>query len=392
VSYSNCQPLQPAQKLYVYSCPSPCPKTLTDPFEVPIDDFEQIKTRLQEADNRFREHEKQWEERMAIAQAEQEDEIRRRAESMSSASTSVPNGLNGDKMYPSGTHMSYEYVHHLGEGTHGQVAAVRSVNNGELYAMKTIRCINEVHAREKKIEVAREVEAMRSLRHHHIVSVTDWTMDPVHHVFNILVSPVGEGHLGDYLSSNDRNRFNFGKQYDRWFGCLITALHHAHVKLIIHQDIKPSNIIIKQHEPYLADFGTAKDFRLADNSKSSEELIKGTPNYLAPEDQPGVERGRATDVFSLGCVFAEMLTVRQERDIEEFRTWRRKSDSEYPFAFRDNLSKVREWLLDLKCVGNAGFFREQTLSMIQETGAARPVTHSLRRLFRGEDLVCDSCS
>jgi serine/threonine protein kinase len=232
---------------------------------------------------------------------------------------------------------------------------------------------------------------MRSLGHHHIASVNDWTQDLVHHNFSILVSPVGDGHLGQYLAGT-LNGLSFGRQHDRWFGCLVTALCHAHLRGIIHQDIKPSNIIIKDNEPYLADFGAAKDFSRDDSSRSIEALIKGTPNYMAPEDVPGVERGRATDVFSLGCVFAEMLTVRQGFDLDDFRKWRKRSEQTFPFAFRDNLPKVQEWLNNLTCPGIAGFLRDQTLGMIQPNSKARPPTRDLRRSFRGEELVCDSCS
>jgi serine/threonine protein kinase len=252
---------------------------------------------------------------------------------MGRASTSVPSGLNGDPLYPSGTNIIYEYVKPLGEGSYGQVAAVRSVNNGELYARKSFQYADEAQAKEMRVEVTKEVHAMRSLGHHHIASVNDWTQDLVLHNFSILVSPVGDGHLGQYLAGT-LNGLSFGRQHDRWFGCLVTALCHAHLRGIIHQDIKPSNIIIKDNEPYLADFGAAKDFSRDDSSRSIEAVIKGPPNYMAPEDVPGVERGRATDVFSLGCVFAEMLTVRQGLSLDDFRTWRKRSEQTFPFAFR----------------------------------------------------------
>lgn len=356
-------------------------------------DFGEIEAILQKADDRFTECEEQWKSRMGLAQAAQDDEQRRRAESLSSASTSVANGMNGDRLFPSGINISYEYVRGLGRGTYGDVAAVVSAN-GELYARKQIQCVYASDVKQRRIEVAREVDAMKSLRHHHIVSVIDWTLDPVHHIFSILVSPVGDGHLGQYLHSA-ADGLTFGREHDRWFGCLVTALNHAHVNRVIHQDIKPSNIIIKGDEPYLADFGTAKTFSHADSSKSEDEVIKGTPNYLAPEDQSRVARGRATDVFSLGCVFAEMLTVRQGRDLQEFREWRRNPDPQtaYPYAFRGSLDRVQQWLNNLECQGRrAHFLRAETLKMLQEQGEARPDARSLRRDFRGEDLVCDSCS
>lgn len=349
---------------------------------VHADDFEPLKSRFREAEDKIKDWQEEWKKRMAVAQ--EEEDVRRRSASMSSASNC--SGLNGDRP----TNVSFEYVSHLGRGTYGEVAAVREVFTDEHYARKLIRCTNSSHFEKMEVDVKKEVKVMNSLRHHHIASISFWTKDPEYYTFSIVMSPVGNGHLGDYLSGY-RSDLKFGRQYDLWFGCLISALHHAHVKEIIHRDIKPSNIIIKDHQPYLADFGTAKDFSKLDSSVSIGHTVHGTPNYLAPEDRPRKAHGRETDIFSLGCVFAEMLTVRQGRNLEDFRECRRKPDQIYQYAFRDNLSRVREWLLGLECSPIPGFIRKQTLKMLEEDRADRPKTKDLKREFRGEDLVCDRC-
>lgn len=88
------------------------------------------------------------------------------------------------------------------------------------------------------------------------------------------------------------------------------ALHYAHQRGIVHGDIKPSNLLVNQEGVVkLADFGLAQ---LIDSTSSSDPdafTPMGTPEYAAPELwQPGVTLDHRADLYSLGCVFYEMLT------------------------------------------------------------------------------------
>lgn len=66
--------------------------------------------------------------------------------------------------------------------------------------------------------------------------------------------------------------------------------------------------------------------------------------YRPPETQP---KGEGADVFSLGCVFSEMLTVRHGQSLEDFQVFRRVQHCEDAFAFKKNLEKVFAWLYDI---------------------------------------------
>jgi eukaryotic-like serine/threonine-protein kinase len=91
------------------------------------------------------------------------------------------------------------------------------------------------------------------------------------------------------------------------------ALVYAHGENIVHRDIKPENILIERStgRALVTDFGIARAIeRAADiQSVTSTGLTLGTPTYMSPE-QAAAERhidGRS-DVYSLGCVFYELLT------------------------------------------------------------------------------------
>jgi len=88
------------------------------------------------------------------------------------------------------------------------------------------------------------------------------------------------------------------------------ALASAHKRGVVHRDIKPENILLQEGHALVADFGIARPVQAPGQERLTQTGVSlGTPAYMSPEQIDGaVEVDERSDVYSLGCVFFEMLT------------------------------------------------------------------------------------
>lgn len=114
------------------------------------------------------------------------------------------------------------------------------------------------------------------------------------------------------------------RQAARIMAELAGAVAHAHQRGVLHRDVKPSNVLLPGStetsdamslSPRLTDFGLAKlmdDGQAPMQAATATGLVMGSPPYMAPEQASGRRQlvDRRTDVYGLGAVLYELLTLR----------------------------------------------------------------------------------
>ncbi|KAI9867430.1 MAG: hypothetical protein M1813_008988 [Trichoglossum hirsutum] len=219
-----------------------------------------------------------------------------------------------------------------------------------LLARKSMKC----NRRLKLSEAINEVEHLQKLRHAHIIQLIGSYVQGK--TFAILLYPVADCNLSTFMeditqaltarSMNVRDYLAI-LSLERFFRCLLHALRFIHDNTIKHMDIKPANILVKEHQRYdygyqvyIADFGISRSFSQFDHSQTDSDTAK-SPIYCAPEVHQGAKRGRSADIFSTGCVFLDMYTVLCRRGVDEFSDYRRQDGEDA--SFHSNLPRVSEW-------------------------------------------------
>lgn len=90
-----------------------------------------------------------------------------------------------------------------------------------------------------------------------------------------------------------------------------SGLGFAHRTNVVHCDVKPHNVIVTDDRRVkVTDFGIARVIQNTEHEEQVEEVVWGSPLYFAPEQAMGKQPSPASDVYSAGVTFYEMLTGR----------------------------------------------------------------------------------
>jgi len=199
----------------------------------------------------------------------------------------------------------YRIVKELGHGAMGSVYLAEDTELRRRVALKIPKFSPQADSYVLK-RFYREARTAATLSHPNICPVFD--VGEHDGRYFIAMGYVEGRPLQDYVKSGKR-------QPERRVASVIRkvalALDEAHRQGILHRDLKPANIMIDQRrEPIVMDFGLA--YRMDDNSESrltQDGCIVGTPAYMSPEQIDNrSEVGPASDIYSLGVLFYELLT------------------------------------------------------------------------------------
>ena len=199
------------------------------------------------------------------------------------------------------------YVLHgeLGRGGHAIVyrAHDRSLNRGvAIKVMRRERASNEASRR-----FTQEVSIVARLQHPFIVPLLDsGTIDErLYFVMPIIDGESLRKRLDREGSLDVASAMSIAND-------IAEALDHAHAQQVVHRDVKPQNMLLRDGHASLTDFGIALALQ-ADNDDDGRMTAPGTsigtPFYMSPEQASGSRMlDHRTDVYALACVCFEMLT------------------------------------------------------------------------------------
>lgn len=246
-------------------------------------------------------------------------------------------GTHAKKVLPrhfNSVEASFTTIKEISRGTFGSVESVQDSETGRVFARKTMRrsCEGTMSQTQRLALFKNEVEVTRKAQqigNPHIVQLVASYTDSIY--FALLLLPVAERNLHDLLaqpapiSSEDKAILRLS------FGCLVSGLASLHSVLIRHKDVKPKNIIVSGTSLLFCDFGSARDAEFKDTTETEGIARNRTPRYLSPEAHSQKPRNEACDVWSLGCVFLEMLTVLIDISVDELLEYvRRKINNTGP--------------------------------------------------------------
>jgi serine/threonine protein kinase len=199
---------------------------------------------------------------------------------------------------------AYEVGEELGRGAFGIVLAAR---HRHLHRPVAIKQLPRAFAEDPQVRArfATEARLLAALDHPHIVPIYDYVER------SGLCLLVMERLTGGTVATRFREEGMTAEEACAVVLATCAALHHAHLKGVLHRDIKPDNLMFSAEGVLkVTDFGIAKMLGGAATMATRAGYVLGTPAYIAPEQAEGGELSPATDVYATATVLYELLSGR----------------------------------------------------------------------------------
>ncbi|OEL22116.1 putative serine/threonine-protein kinase [Dichanthelium oligosanthes] len=197
---------------------------------------------------------------------------------------------------------SFEKLEKVGQGTYSSVFRARDLETGKIVALKKVRFDN--FEPESVRFMAREIQILRRLDHPNVMKleglITSRLSCSLYLVFEYM-----EHDLAGLCSFPD---IKFTEaQLKCYINQLLSGLEHCHSRRVVHRDIKGANLLVNNEGVLkIADFGLANYFDPSKNHPLTSRVV--TLWYRPPELLLGsTHYDAAVDLWSVGCVFAEMF-------------------------------------------------------------------------------------
>lgn len=181
------------------------------------------------------------------------------------------------------------YLQPIGNGSFSTIYKGYRVSDRTPVAIKKITKIID------KKYINSEINVMKGLNSPYILKLYE-VIHKKNYLYLVL-EYCNQGDLSKYIKTKN-------KQYNsKYIYQIIQGLQYLHKSKIIHRDIKPHNILLKNNTIKISDFGFAKTF----NENDLISTFCGSPLYMAPEILKLKEYTNKADIWSLGVIIYEIL-------------------------------------------------------------------------------------
>ncbi|KAE8124834.1 hypothetical protein FH972_019682 [Carpinus fangiana] len=217
-------------------------------------------------------------------------------------------GLETEFFTEYGEASRYQIQEVVGKGSYGVVGSAIDTHTGERVAIKKINDVFE-HVSDAT-RILREIKLLRLLRHPDIVEIKHIMLPPSRREFRdiYVVFELMESDLHQVIKANDDLT---PEHYQFFLYQLLRGLKYIHTANVFHRDLKPKNILANADcKLKICDFGLARvSFNDAPSAIFWTDYV-ATRWYRAPELCGSFfsKYTPAIDIWSIGCIFAEMLT------------------------------------------------------------------------------------
>ncbi len=193
----------------------------------------------------------------------------------------------------------------LGRGGMGVVYLARDPNLGREIALKVLPPHLATDP-EALARFRREAQMLATINHPNIATIHSLEEDRGVHFLTM------EYIRGETLAEIVRGEPMPLEEALPYFQQIAKGLEAAHKKGLIHRDLKPFNIMVTAEGlAKILDFGLAKSNLIPDNISIAQEVVRGTPGYMSPEQLRGEEVDQRADNWAYGCILYECLTGKQ---------------------------------------------------------------------------------
>lgn len=204
---------------------------------------------------------------------------------------------------------SYEVLAPLGAGGMGEVYRARDTKLDREVALKVLP-ESLASDPDRSLRFRREAKTVAALNHPNIITI--FSVEEAEGIQFLTMELVAGKSLDMLLPRT-------GFSLEHFFALAIPladAVASAHVRGVVHRDLKPGNVMVTDDENRVKvlDFGLAKEMYEPDpgaptiTGQTEQGAVMGTPDYMSPEQARGEAVDHRSDIFSLGVMFFEMAT------------------------------------------------------------------------------------